>query len=338
MLVESGTRLPSTIGAATRSSPRRARLPAPAGPEPSRRCVGELREALLSHFRYEEDRLPALRAGERPRGHRGCARRRRHAWHAVDLGTISPRPSRSATRPSSPRCRPPSTRTRRRGKPHVPGVRAPAANRRHGPDDHRRVHRLRRLQAGVPNEAIAAGEPYVIDALRCTECVGAEDEPQCKLVCPVANCIVPNPDFARRATSCSRNTARCTPDRGRHLLPPPRMTPERFQDHWRTRHAELIVRLPGSGATYRTSRSRRIAPGRHRRVLVRRHLAMKASPTAPVRRGARHEPNFLEREAMASIITEERMIKDGPASGAKAIAWARRGGKVSCGGVLRGMV
>jgi hypothetical protein len=36
----------------------------------------------------------------------------------------------------------------------------------------------------------------VIDALRCTECVGAEDEPQCKLVCPVANCIVPNPDFS----------------------------------------------------------------------------------------------------------------------------------------------
>ena len=47
-----------------------------------------------------------------------------------------------------------------------------------------------------PNEAITAGEPYVIDALRCTECVGAEDEPQCKLVCPVANCVVPNPDFS----------------------------------------------------------------------------------------------------------------------------------------------
>ena len=39
-----------------------------------------------------------------------------------------------------------------------------------------------------PNEAIKAGQPYVIDALRCTECVGAEDEPQCKLVCPVAGC------------------------------------------------------------------------------------------------------------------------------------------------------
>ena len=47
-----------------------------------------------------------------------------------------------------------------------------------------------------PNEAIAAGESYVIDALRCTECVGAEDEPQCRLVCPVEGCIVPNPDFS----------------------------------------------------------------------------------------------------------------------------------------------
>ena len=48
-----------------------------------------------------------------------------------------------------------------------------------------------------PNEAISAGSPiYTIDALRCTECVGAEDEPQCKLVCPVSDCIIPNPDFA----------------------------------------------------------------------------------------------------------------------------------------------
>ena len=46
-----------------------------------------------------------------------------------------------------------------------------------------------------PNEAIKAGQPYVIDALRCTECVGAEDEPQCRLVCPVSDCIVDNPDF-----------------------------------------------------------------------------------------------------------------------------------------------
>jgi ferredoxin len=47
-----------------------------------------------------------------------------------------------------------------------------------------------------PNEAITAGNPiYVIDALKCSECVGAHDEPQCRKVCPVDDCIVSNPDF-----------------------------------------------------------------------------------------------------------------------------------------------
>lgn len=46
-----------------------------------------------------------------------------------------------------------------------------------------------------PNEAISAGELiYTIDPMKCTECVGAEDEPQCILVCP-ANCIEPDPDW-----------------------------------------------------------------------------------------------------------------------------------------------
>ena len=40
-----------------------------------------------------------------------------------------------------------------------------------------------------PNEAISQGEAhYEIDPLRCTECVGHFDEPQCRLVCPV-DCI-----------------------------------------------------------------------------------------------------------------------------------------------------
>ncbi len=37
-----------------------------------------------------------------------------------------------------------------------------------------------------PNEAISEGDPiYVIDADRCTECVGHYDEPACVAVCPV---------------------------------------------------------------------------------------------------------------------------------------------------------
>ncbi|MCF6215589.1 MAG: YfhL family 4Fe-4S dicluster ferredoxin [Emcibacter sp.] len=46
-----------------------------------------------------------------------------------------------------------------------------------------------------PNEAITEGDPmYKIDPFKCTECVGADDEPQCVLVCP-EECIIPNPDF-----------------------------------------------------------------------------------------------------------------------------------------------
>jgi ferredoxin len=47
-----------------------------------------------------------------------------------------------------------------------------------------------------PNGAIAQGaEIYVIDASRCTECVGHFDAPQCRKVCPV-DCIPLDPDFA----------------------------------------------------------------------------------------------------------------------------------------------
>jgi ferredoxin len=41
-----------------------------------------------------------------------------------------------------------------------------------------------------PNQAISMADPiFVIDAGRCTECVGAYDTPRCKEVCPV-ECIV----------------------------------------------------------------------------------------------------------------------------------------------------
>ena len=41
-----------------------------------------------------------------------------------------------------------------------------------------------------PNEAISAGDViYLINPAACTECVGAEDSPQCQQVCP-ADCIV----------------------------------------------------------------------------------------------------------------------------------------------------
>ena len=50
--------------------------------------------------------------------------------------------------------------------------------------------------ADCPNEAISAGSyVFVIDPARCTECVGAFDEPQCIEVCP-ADCIAADPDHS----------------------------------------------------------------------------------------------------------------------------------------------
>ena len=46
---------------------------------------------------------------------------------------------------------------------------------------------------GKTGDAIQQDIYYIVPD-KCTECVGAEDEPQCKLVCP-AECIVPNPDW-----------------------------------------------------------------------------------------------------------------------------------------------
>jgi len=49
-------------------------------------------------------------------------------------------------------------------------------------------------EPACPNQAISQGETiYVIDAARCTECVGHFDEPQCVVVCPV-ECIDPDPE------------------------------------------------------------------------------------------------------------------------------------------------
>jgi len=46
-----------------------------------------------------------------------------------------------------------------------------------------------------PNEAITEGDDiYVIDHEKCTECVGAHDEPQCIEVCPIDDCIIKDPE------------------------------------------------------------------------------------------------------------------------------------------------
>ncbi|UCD19093.1 MAG: YfhL family 4Fe-4S dicluster ferredoxin [candidate division WOR-3 bacterium] len=49
-----------------------------------------------------------------------------------------------------------------------------------------------------PVQAIAAGDPiYTIDPVKCVECEGHFDEPQCASVCPVDACV-PDPDHPKK--------------------------------------------------------------------------------------------------------------------------------------------
>ena len=63
-----------------------------------------------------------------------------------------------------------------------------------------------------PNQAIAMGEEfYVIDPMRCTECVGHFDEPQCVQLCPVS-CIPLNPDVVESPEQLRAKFIRLHPD------------------------------------------------------------------------------------------------------------------------------
>jgi ferredoxin len=59
-----------------------------------------------------------------------------------------------------------------------------------------------------PNQAIHADTSiYLIDADRCTECVGAHDKPRCIEVCPV-DCIVQDPAHAESRDALQEKYAR----------------------------------------------------------------------------------------------------------------------------------
>ena len=63
-----------------------------------------------------------------------------------------------------------------------------------------------------PNQAISQGEEiYLIDAARCTECVGHFDEPQCVVVCPV-ECIDPDPEHPESHDDLLAKLRRLTAD------------------------------------------------------------------------------------------------------------------------------
>jgi len=111
------------------------------------------------------------------------------------------------------------------------------------------------------------------------------------------------------------------------------MAVEAFREHWRTRHAELIVRLPGIRRyvqNYPLESAYRGGEPAFDAVAESSFddtQAMKALGRTPEYAAVlADEPNFIDRTGMGSIITEERVLKDGaaPAGGVKYIAFVKR--------------
>jgi len=98
------------------------------------------------------------------------------------------------------------------------------------------------------------------------------------------------------------------------------MSVEDFQNHWRTTHADIIVRLPG---IRRYVQSHVLASAYRKSEPVYDAVAesyfddtkaMKALAKTPEYAAVlADEPNFIDRASMASIITDEYVIKDEPA-------------------------
>lgn len=65
-----------------------------------------------------------------------------------------------------------------------------------------------------PNQAISEGdEIYLIDASRCSECVGFYDHEACQAVCPV-ECCLPNPENEEAEADLAQKALTLHPDDG----------------------------------------------------------------------------------------------------------------------------
>lgn len=100
----------------------------------------------------------------------------------------------------------------------------------------------------------------------------------------------------------------------------PGMSVEAFQQHWRTTHARLIAGLPGIrryvqnhvlASSYRKGEPAFDAVAESSFDDTQAMKALASSPQyAEV---LADEPNFIDRATMASIVTEEHVVKDVPA-------------------------
>ena len=107
------------------------------------------------------------------------------------------------------------------------------------------------------------------------------------------------------------------------------MTAEAFHEHWRTRHAPLVVRLPD---LRRYVQNTPLAPGGPPYDAIAESSfddtqAMKALARTPEYAAVlEDEARFIDRASMASIICEEHLLNDGapPADAPKTLRFVKR--------------
>jgi uncharacterized protein (TIGR02118 family) len=113
----------------------------------------------------------------------------------------------------------------------------------------------------------------------------------------------------------------------------PGMSLAAFQEHWRTAHAALIVRLPGIRRYVQNHVLPAQAGGAEPAFDAVAESsfddtqAMKTLAKSPEYAAVlADEPNFIDRATMGSVITEEHVLKDGPVPphAVKSMAFLRR--------------
>ncbi len=112
----------------------------------------------------------------------------------------------------------------------------------------------------------------------------------------------------------------------------PDLALDAFHAHWRTRHAPLVVRLPGlRGYVQNTPLEAGSAFDAVAESSFDDTQAMKMLAKTPEYAAVlADESNFIDRETMGSIITEEHVLKNGPAPGRafKRITFVKRDASV----------
>jgi uncharacterized protein (TIGR02118 family) len=110
----------------------------------------------------------------------------------------------------------------------------------------------------------------------------------------------------------------------------PGMSVADFREHWRSRHAPIIARLPGLRRYVQNTPVDAAPPfDAVAESSFDDTQAMKDLARAPVYAEVlADEPRFIDRASLASLVTEERVLKDGPAGGAKRITFVKRDAQV----------